>query len=99
MSVRPYGVRMSTVAGVAASARGWRRVPAVGDQLGAVGHLAARPRSTETAVVRGGGSLRPLRRSGSTRSCAYPPSSPGDVIGPPPPPPQEAWSSPKTIES
>ena len=54
MIVRPYGVRMSTVAGPAAGCVGYQRSASNSTPSGI---LAVRPRSTDTAVVCGGESL------------------------------------------
>ncbi len=94
MSVRPYGVRMSTVGSSPEGCVGYQRSASSSAPSGI---LAVRPRSTETAVVCGGGSLTAAAAIRLHTVIDDPLCSPGG--GATRSPPQEAWSSPKTIES
>ena len=95
MMCRPYGVRINTVGCPPAS---W-----VGNQRSASstvpsGILAARSRSTETSVVRGGGSLTIDAAIRLHTVMTTPLCSPSTASGCPMSY-SAAWSSPKTIES
>ena len=110
MTVRPYGVRISTVASSALPSPNG----CVGYQRSATsstpsGILAVRPRSTDTSVVRGGGSLTtdaairlhtvmrdpPVVPPATAPAAAPASATAGAALSPP----QAAWSNPNTIES
>src|ERR1700677_4611234 len=103
MTVRPYGVRISTVASSALPSPNG----CVGYQRSATsstpsGILVVRPRSTETSVVRGGGSLttdaairlHTVMRDPPVLPPATVPASTSATGGAALASPQEAWSNP-----
>ena len=96
MILRPYGVRINTVGRLPGSSVGYQRSAS---RTAPSGIFAAMSRSTETSDVCGGGSLTMDAAIRLHTVIDDPPVLPHATPGAASSPPQEAWSSPKTIES